>query len=81
MRNRSILALAAAVAMVLSVSTRSAEAAIFNNLTDLAESEVFAEDSMFQSVGYVSAFDDQGEFMAGSGVLIDPYWCSLPAMW
>jgi len=51
-----------------------AEAAIFNSQSALDQSEVFALDPMFDPVGYITYTNSQGEFMAGTGVLIDPNW-------
>jgi hypothetical protein len=74
MRSRSILALVAAFAIVMSVSTRSAKAAVFNSLTALEQSDEFALDPMFDSTGWFTVSNAEGRFFGGSGVLIDPYW-------
>jgi len=51
-----------------------AEAAIFGTLTALEASDEFGLDPMFNPVGWLGARNSSGGFVAGSGVLIDPYW-------
>jgi len=52
-----------------------AHAAIYNSLEAMEDARLFALDPMFQSVGMFVGTDDNGDdFVAGSGVLINPYW-------
>ncbi len=50
------------------------EAAIFFTQADLAESEVFAMDDRFQSVGMISRYYDGRWIHTGSAILIAPNW-------
>ena len=53
----------------------SAQAGIFTSLDALAQSEIYAQDPIFQSVGLLTGADPDGNrSVIGSGVLIDPSW-------
>ena len=62
------------VALALSaVNLQDASADIFRNISDLEESEVFGQSSVFDSVGLLTGSDANGDsFIAGTGVLIHP---------
>jgi hypothetical protein len=66
---------AAMFAAVVQVRPQPAEAAIFNTFAALEESKQFGQDVMFSSVGLLTGYNAAGtELLAGSGVLIDPWW-------
>lgn len=60
--------------LILLAFPSAARAAIYETQAALEQGQNLALDPMFDSVGYVSSFDDLGEFFRGSGVLIDPHW-------
>ncbi|MCB0325383.1 MAG: trypsin-like serine protease, partial [Bdellovibrionales bacterium] len=57
------------------VGTEKAHAAIYNTFTALNQADEFALDATFSSVGLFVGTSVNGiETIAGSGVLIDPWW-------
>ena len=53
----------------------TASAALYASADLIAEGEAFADDPMFDSVGWFRGLDDAGDgFVGGAGVLIDPSW-------
>ncbi len=69
-----LLAMIALLAIIAVVPT-TASAALFRTASLIDEGEAFANDRMFDSVGWLRGInDDDDGFVAGSAVLIDPYW-------
>ena len=70
-----ICACALMLTTMLSVTPRTAEAALFNTPAALEASVDFAQSMVFDPVGLLVGTDANGnDFGAGTGVLIDPYW-------
>ena len=67
--------LAGFVVMLFASLPAKAEAAIFNTAAALEQSAIFALDPVFDPVGLLVGTNSVGaNFVAGTGVLIDPYW-------
>ena len=61
------------IALAVAAVPQDASADIFRNISDLEESEVFGQSSVFDSVGLLTGSDANGDsFIAGTGVLIHP---------